>query len=150
VQRAALRALQLFEPATTSQVMAWAHPRKVYRGERLANHDYRSARRVLEQIAVRVGRAPIVGRPILWKLKGERAPIVGRPILWKLIHGRQTGRVETLRPDLSAQPVQDANDGKPWSEIDLFDLRDGLAYGWSIEEATGTSRGPKGSRPPNN
>src|SRR5262245_32880750 len=48
---------------------AWAFPRKVYRGERLANHVYRSARRVL-QIAVRVGRARIGGRPILWKLKG--------------------------------------------------------------------------------
>jgi len=55
---------------TTSQIMPWAFPRKVYRGERLANHVYQSARRVLEQIAVRVGRARIGGRPILWKLKG--------------------------------------------------------------------------------
>ena len=38
---------------------------------------------------------------------------------------------------MSEQPIQDANDGKPWSEMDLFDLRDGLAYGWSIEEAAG-------------
>jgi hypothetical protein len=38
---------------------------------------------------------------------------------------------------LSAQPIHDANDGKPWSEMDLFDLRDGLAYGGSIEEAAG-------------
>jgi hypothetical protein len=29
---------------TTSEIMPWAFPRKVYRGERLANHDYRSAR----------------------------------------------------------------------------------------------------------
>jgi transposase len=36
-------------------------PRKVYRGERLANHDYRSTRRVLEQIAVRAGRARAFG-----------------------------------------------------------------------------------------
>jgi len=55
---------------TTSEIMPWAFLRKVYRGEPLANHDYRSARRVLEQIAVRVGRARIGGRPILWKLKG--------------------------------------------------------------------------------
>jgi hypothetical protein len=70
VQRAALRALRLFGTMTTSEIMPWAFPRKVYRDERLANHDYRSARRVLEQIAVRVGRARIGGRPILWKLKG--------------------------------------------------------------------------------
>jgi hypothetical protein len=30
--------------------------------------------------------------------------------------------------DMSAQPIQDANDGKPWSEMDLFDLRNSLAY----------------------
>jgi hypothetical protein len=35
---------------------------------------------------------------------------------------------------MSEQPIQDANDGKPWSEMDLFDLRNSLAYGNSIEE----------------
>jgi hypothetical protein len=35
VQRGALRVLRL-----TTQVMAWAFPRKVYRGERLANHSF--------------------------------------------------------------------------------------------------------------
>ena len=35
---------------------------------------------------------------------------------------------------MSEQPIQDANDGKPWSEMDLFDLRNSLAYGRSIEE----------------
>ena len=35
---------------------------------------------------------------------------------------------------MSEQPIQDANDGKPWSEMDLFDLRNSLAYGDSIEE----------------
>jgi hypothetical protein len=69
VQRGALRALRLFETVTTTQVMAWAFPRKVYRGERLANHDFRSARRVLEQIAVRAGRARTGGRPLLWRLR---------------------------------------------------------------------------------
>ena len=36
--------------------------------------------------------------------------------------------------DMKAQPVEDLNDGKPWSEMDLFDLRNSLAYGQSIEE----------------
>jgi hypothetical protein len=45
------------------------------------------------------------------------------------IHGCQARRVETLRPDLSEQPIRDINDGKPWSEMDLFDLRNSLAYG---------------------
>jgi hypothetical protein len=35
---------------------------------------------------------------------------------------------------MSEQPIQDVNDGKPWSEMDLFDLRNSLAYGRSVEE----------------
>ena len=35
---------------------------------------------------------------------------------------------------MSKQPIQDLNDGKPWSEMDLFDLRNSLAYGRPIEE----------------
>jgi hypothetical protein len=35
---------------------------------------------------------------------------------------------------MSRQAIQDVNDGKPWSEMDLFDLRNSLAYGRSIEE----------------
>jgi hypothetical protein len=38
---------------------------------------------------------------------------------------------------MSSQPFQDLNDGKPWSEMDLFDLRNSLAYGDSIEEVAG-------------
>jgi hypothetical protein len=38
---------------------------------------------------------------------------------------------------MNAQPIQDLNDGKPWSEIDLFDLRNSLAYGRPIEEVAG-------------
>jgi hypothetical protein len=38
---------------------------------------------------------------------------------------------------MSEQPIQDVNDGKPWSEVDLFDLRNSLAYGRSIEEVAG-------------
>jgi hypothetical protein len=38
---------------------------------------------------------------------------------------------------MSEQPIQDINDGKPLSEMDLFDLRNSLAYGRSIEEGNG-------------
>jgi hypothetical protein len=38
---------------------------------------------------------------------------------------------------MSEQPIQDTNDGKSWSEMDLFDLRNSLAYGRSIEEVAG-------------
>jgi hypothetical protein len=38
---------------------------------------------------------------------------------------------------MSEKPIQDLNDGKPWSEMDLFDLRNSLAHGESIEEAAG-------------
>jgi hypothetical protein len=34
---------------------------------------------------------------------------------------------------MNRQPIQDLNDGKPWSEMDLFDLRNSLDYGRSIE-----------------
>jgi hypothetical protein len=36
-----------------------------------------------------------------------------------------------------SREIQDVNDGKPWSEMDLFDLRNSLAYGQSIEEVAG-------------
>jgi len=35
------------------------------------NHEYGTARRVLERIADRVGRANTRGRPWLWRLKPE-------------------------------------------------------------------------------
>jgi hypothetical protein len=38
---------------------------------------------------------------------------------------------------MNERPIQDLNDGKPWSEMDLFDLRNSLAYGDSIEEVAG-------------
>jgi hypothetical protein len=38
---------------------------------------------------------------------------------------------------MSEQPIQDINDGKRWSKMDLFDLRNSLAYGRSIEEVAG-------------
>jgi hypothetical protein len=30
---------------------------------------------------------------------------------------------------MKRQLIKDLNDGKPWSEMDLFDLRNSLAYG---------------------
>jgi hypothetical protein len=38
---------------------------------------------------------------------------------------------------MSPQSIQDLNDGKPWSEMDLFDLRNSLAHGRPIEEVAG-------------
>jgi hypothetical protein len=38
---------------------------------------------------------------------------------------------------MSEKPIQDTNDGKPWSEMDLLDLRNSLAYGNAIEEVAG-------------
>jgi hypothetical protein len=38
---------------------------------------------------------------------------------------------------MNRHPTQDVNDGKPWSQMDLFDLRNSLAYGRSIEEVAG-------------
>ena len=38
---------------------------------------------------------------------------------------------------MNQQSIQDINDGKPWSEMDLFDLRNSLAHGESIEEVAG-------------
>jgi hypothetical protein len=34
---------------------------------------------------------------------------------------------------MSEQPIQDINDGKPWSEMDLFDLRN-LCRSGTVEE----------------
>jgi hypothetical protein len=66
--------------ATTRDVVSWGYCRKVYRGERLANHDYRSTRRVLERIAVRVGRSERgSGRPILWRLRNSGGVVIRLP-----------------------------------------------------------------------
>jgi len=37
--------------------------------QRRANHDNRAARRALDRIAVRIGRARTIGRPVLWRLR---------------------------------------------------------------------------------
>jgi hypothetical protein len=47
---------------------------------------------------------------------------------------------------MSEQSTQDINDGKPWSEMDLFDLRNSLAYGRSIKRWRVSSVDPAQSR----
>jgi hypothetical protein len=70
VQRLAKRALLVLGAASTSEILEWTCCRKLHRGQRLANHDNRSARRALEQMgAERTGRVHTIGRPILWRLK---------------------------------------------------------------------------------
>jgi hypothetical protein len=65
VQRMARRALIVLETASTSQVLEWTRCRGPVR-----HHDYRAARRALEQIgADRIGRSSGRGRAWLWKLR---------------------------------------------------------------------------------
>jgi hypothetical protein len=68
LQRLARRALIVLGTATTSQVMEWTCCRKRLHGRRTECHDYRAARRVLDRMAIRVGRARTRGRPWLWRL----------------------------------------------------------------------------------
>jgi len=51
--------------------MQWTCAMKLHRGERLMRHDYRSARRALQSIAIRVGRAGTRGRPWIWVLRED-------------------------------------------------------------------------------
>jgi len=56
---------------TTSQAVEWAYCRKrLLQGRRIERHDYRAARRALDHIAERIGRAKTIGRPWIWRLKG--------------------------------------------------------------------------------
>jgi hypothetical protein len=71
LQRLARRALIVLGEATTSQVMEWTCCRKRLHGRRIECHDYRAARRALDRVAVRVGRARSIGRPILWRLRNS-------------------------------------------------------------------------------
>jgi hypothetical protein len=62
VQRRARRALLVLGTASTSEVAKWTHRQP----RRRIDHT----RRVLEQIgAERVGRAPTIGRPIIWRIR---------------------------------------------------------------------------------
>ena len=38
---------------------------------------------------------------------------------------------------MKRRPIEDLNDDAPWCEMDLFDLRNSLTYGRSIEEVAG-------------
>jgi hypothetical protein len=64
VQRRARRALLALSEASTSEISRWTHRRPT---------RYRTyhTRRVLERIAVRVGRAATIGRPWLWRLRNS-------------------------------------------------------------------------------
>jgi hypothetical protein len=63
VQVRARRALWALGVASTSQIDEWAHPR----GRSRRRTDY--SRRVLDRIAVKVGRASTRGSPWLWRLR---------------------------------------------------------------------------------
>ena len=62
VQRAARRALLALGEASTTEISRWAH-----RVPSWGRTGY--TRQVLLRIAVRVGRAPTIGTPWLWRLK---------------------------------------------------------------------------------
>ena len=50
---------------SSSQVYDWTHARN----RRMTGGLVHSVRRILQEIAVPVGRAPTIGRPWVWKLK---------------------------------------------------------------------------------
>ena len=54
------------EVASTSDIMPITHPR-----QHNPQHRSKSLRRVLDEIAIRVGRADGQGTPVLWRLKPE-------------------------------------------------------------------------------
>jgi hypothetical protein len=70
VQRAARRAFYVGEIVSTADVVQIAFVRKLLlHGRRAEPHDYLLARRALELIAVRIGRAGGRGRPVQWRLR---------------------------------------------------------------------------------
>jgi hypothetical protein len=80
IQKAARHALLLLDgEATTRDVVSWGYCRKVLRGQRIEKSDYRLVRRALDRIAVRVGRAGGIGRPIVWRLKDAELMRSQRP-----------------------------------------------------------------------
>src|SRR5262245_7383915 len=54
---------------STSDVLEWTHATKRLLHQRIGDSERRNVRRVLDQIAQRIGRAGSIGRPILWRLK---------------------------------------------------------------------------------
>jgi hypothetical protein len=70
VQRAARRLFYTQATISTASVAAFAYAKKtLLRGRRLAPEDYRHVRRALAEIAIPIGRAVRMGRPIVWRLK---------------------------------------------------------------------------------
>jgi hypothetical protein len=71
LQKLVARAFIGHDILTTSQVFDWcfARDRKVSWKRR---HRW-SVVRVLDQVADRIGRAPTIGRPILWRLRTRHA-----------------------------------------------------------------------------
>jgi hypothetical protein len=68
---------------------------------------------------------------------GERNPDILCEKALKGLRSRRTSKQfqsSTRAEAAMSREIQDVNDGKPWSEMDLFDLRNSLAYGRSIEE----------------
>ena len=65
-KRGAIRVLRDIEVASTSDIMPITHPQQLN-----PQHRSRSLRRVLDEIAVKVGRDGGQGCPILWKLRPE-------------------------------------------------------------------------------
>jgi hypothetical protein len=68
VQRGVRRALIVRGIASTSEIMPWCY-RTRGRDRRERENRSRAIRLAADKIAVRVGRAPTIGRPWLWRLR---------------------------------------------------------------------------------
>ena len=78
VQQAAMRAMLAHDGiATTGQVLEWTCAMKHHQRRPIYPADYQIARRALDRIADRVGRAGGSARPIIWRLKNR--PATGWP-----------------------------------------------------------------------
>ena len=66
IQLRCIRLLQQTEILSTTDIMPITHPR-----QHNCQHRSKSLRRVLDEIAERIGRAGGQGTPILWRLKPE-------------------------------------------------------------------------------
>jgi hypothetical protein len=72
VQQAALRALVAGNGvATTAEVLEWTCAMKRHQWRPIFKADYQIARRALDRIADRIGRAGGSARPIIWRLKNR-------------------------------------------------------------------------------
>jgi hypothetical protein len=69
LQRQVARAFIGGEVLSASAIYNWTHARRRQAGEPISGGQRQNVRRILERIALRVGRAGTRGRPWLWKLK---------------------------------------------------------------------------------